>query len=61
MPVRINEVNTEVHAFDPTVLLTDGVLRVIVERVAAELERRAAAETGRAKDREIRDGRRRGE
>lgn len=58
MPVLINEVNTRVHAFDASSLLSDEVMRVIVERVTAAMVHQAAADAGRARDREIRDGRR---
>ena len=59
MPVVVNEVHTEVHAFDASALLTDEVLRVIDERVAAAIARRASADVARARDIEIRDARRR--
>ena len=59
MPVVVNEVHTEVHAFDASALLTDEVLRVIDERVAAAMARQASSDALRARDTEIRDTRRR--
>ena len=59
MPVVVNEVHTEVHAFDATSLLTEEVLRVLVKKVAEELARQSADEALRARDAEIRDSRQR--
>ncbi|MFZ5961673.1 hypothetical protein ACOXXX_01865 [Thalassococcus sp. BH17M4-6] len=38
MPVTINEIETEVNAFDPSALLTEEVLRIMAARVAQEIE-----------------------
>jgi hypothetical protein len=48
--VRINEVRSEIYAFDATALLDDEVLQVITRRVAEELDRMRAAEAGRHRD-----------
>lgn len=50
MPVTINEVHSEVHAFDATALVDDEVLELITRRVAEELARMRAAEAGRDRD-----------
>jgi hypothetical protein len=60
MAVRINEVRSEVHAFDATALVDDEVLRMITLRVADELARMRAAEAGRNRDAAL-TGRRRTE
>ncbi len=50
MPVTINEIETEVNAFDASALLTDEVLRVLVQRVAEELARSGREDKLRARD-----------
>lgn len=50
MPVRINEVNSEVHALDAASLLTPDVLDELARRVDALRRREDGATTARAKD-----------
>jgi len=55
MPVSINEVRSEVHAFDATTLVNDEVLALITRRVADELVRMRAATTDRDRDTTLAD------
>jgi outer membrane murein-binding lipoprotein Lpp len=50
MPVRINEVSSEVHALDAASLLTPEVLDELARRVDALRWRDEAAQKARAKD-----------
>ncbi|MCU0827109.1 MAG: hypothetical protein MUE52_06820 [Tabrizicola sp.] len=58
MPVRINEVNSEVHALDAASLLTPEVLDELARRVEALRRRDDAAASARAKDAGLTDRRR---
>ena len=58
MPVRINVVNSEVHALDAASLLTPEVLDELARRVDALRRRDDAAATVRAKDAGLTDRRR---
>jgi hypothetical protein len=58
MPVTINEVRSEVHAFDASALLTEEVLRVLTRRVADEIRRMATEDAIRARDKVVTEGRR---
>lgn len=58
MPVVINEVNTEVHAFDASALLTEEVIRALVPRLLEEMRRMEAQQAERARDASVTDARR---
>jgi hypothetical protein len=58
MPVVINEVNTEIHAFDASALLSDEVIRALAPRIAAELRRIEADAMQRERDAKVIDARR---
>jgi hypothetical protein len=57
MPVRINEVNSEVYALDAASLLTPEVLDELTRRVDALRRRDDAASAARAKDAGLNDRR----
>ena len=59
MPVRINEVHSEVMAFDASALLTEEVVQVLTRRIAEELARRGRDDALRGKDATIAPQRRR--
>lgn len=61
MPVKINEVRSEVHAFDATALLTDEVMEVLTKRVIEELQRTGAQEQQRSRDTQMTQQRRQAE
>lgn len=50
MPVRINEVHSEVMAFDASALLTEEVVQVLTRRIAEELARRGRDDALRDRD-----------
>lgn len=58
MPVKINEVRSEVHAFDVTALLTEEVMEVLTRRVAEELQRSNAQDQLRSRDTQMTQQRR---
>ena len=58
MPIRINEVNSTVHAFDATALLTEEVLSVLIDRLTEEVERRQREGESRRQDTQVDQGRR---
>lgn len=60
MSVLINEVRSEVHAFDATALVDDEVVELITRRVAVELDRMRSDEAERHRDTAL-TGRRRTE
>lgn len=57
MPVRINEVTSEVHALDAASLLTPEVLDELARRVDALRRRDDAAASTRARDASLADRR----
>ena len=61
MPVKINEVRSEVHAFDATALLTEEVMEVLTRRVAEELRRTSAQDQQRSRDTQMTQQRRQAE
>lgn len=61
MPVKINEVRSEVHAFDATALLTEEVMEVLTRRVAEELRRTNAQDQLRSRDTQMTQQRRQAE
>jgi hypothetical protein len=58
MPVKINEVRSEVHAFDATALLTEEVMEMLTRRVAEELRRTNAQDQLRSRDTQMTQQRR---
>lgn len=58
MPVRINEVSSEVHALDAASLLTPEVMDELARRVDALRRRDDAAVAARARDAGLADHRR---
>lgn len=58
MPVHIDEVETEINAFDASALLTDEVLQVIVRRVTEEMRRSQRDDTLRQRDAQVSQQRR---
>lgn len=61
MPVTIAEIETEVNAFDPSMLLTEEVLQIMARRVAEEIARGARDDALRARDAEMTGQRRKAE
>ena len=61
MPVKINEVRSEVHAFDATALLTEEVMEVLTRRVVEELRRTNAQDQLRSRDTQMTQQRRQAE
>lgn len=61
MPVTIGEIDTEVNAFDPSMLLTEDVLRILAQRVAEEIARASREDTLRERDAAMTPQRRRAE
>ena len=61
MPVTIDEIDTEVNAFDPSMLLTEEVLRILAQRVAEEIARTRREDRLRERDAEVSNQRRKAE
>lgn len=61
MPVKINTVNTQVHAFDAASLLTEEARQDLTMRVVQEIRRQTAQDRHRQQDAEMNWQRRKSE